>query len=167
MIRRFAKRTQHKDKKKLDEFLDKYKIPREAVAINRRSVSRAVAIGLFIAFIPMPFQMLLLVALFPLFKFNIPISFIMVWVSNPVTMPFIFYIEYLTGSMILGSSVASVELSAGWFKEHMHHIFLPLYVGALFYSTLFASLFYYLINRFWIYSVRLEKSQKDEAKSSS
>ncbi|MFW5990287.1 MAG: DUF2062 domain-containing protein [Campylobacterales bacterium] len=166
MIRRFAKKTRHKDKKKLEEFLDKYKIPREAVAINRRSVSRGISIGLFIAFIPMPFQMLALVALFPVFRFNIPLSFIMVWISNPVTMPFMYYIEYLTGSMILGNSVTSVELTLEWFKEHIDDIFIPLYIGAFFYSTLFASIFYYLINRLWIYSVRLEKSLKDKAKKS-
>jgi uncharacterized protein (DUF2062 family) len=167
MIRRVVKKTKHKDKKKLEEFLDKYKIPRESVAINRRSVSKGIAIGLFIAFIPMPFQMVLIVALFPFFRFNIPLAFIMVWLSNPITMPFMYYLEYLTGSMILGSSVTSVQLSVEWFSENLSEIFLPLYLGAFVYSSISAALSYYIINRLWIDSVRRERNRGGEVDSDS
>ena len=49
---------------------------------NRRSVSGAVFIGLFSAFIPVPSQMLLaaLIALF--FRVNLPISVTLVWITT-------------------------------------------------------------------------------------
>jgi len=50
---------------KLKTFTDKYNIPIEYLSANRKMVSRAVLIGLFIAFIPMPMQMLAVVAVIP------------------------------------------------------------------------------------------------------
>ena len=42
--------------------------------LNRHSVARAMAVGLFAAFIPMPFQMLLAASLAILVRSNMPIS---------------------------------------------------------------------------------------------
>lgn len=61
MIRRTLKKTSKSEK--LKAFIEKYKIPREYLSTNRKMVSRAVLIGLFIAFIPMPMQMLAVVAM--------------------------------------------------------------------------------------------------------
>ena len=96
---------------KLKSFIKKYKIPPEYLSTNRRMVSKAVLVGLFIAFIPMPMQMLAVLALMPFIKFNVPIGLAMCWLSNPFTMPPMYYIEYLTGSYILGTEVAPVEMT--------------------------------------------------------
>ncbi|MCK5360538.1 MAG: DUF2062 domain-containing protein, partial [Gammaproteobacteria bacterium] len=52
--------------------------------LNRRTVSGAVAIGLFCACLPMPMEMLIAAMMAILFKVNLPISVTLVWVSNPV-----------------------------------------------------------------------------------
>ena len=59
--------------------------------LNRRSARGAFAVGLFFAFIPVPFQMVLAAAGAILFRVNLPISVALVWLTNPLTMPPIFY----------------------------------------------------------------------------
>ena len=143
--------------KKLKPILKRYNIPLEYLSVNRRMTSKAVFIGLFIAFIPMPMQMLAVVLLIPVLKFNVPIALSICWLSNPFTMPLIYYIEYLTGSFILNIDVTSINMTIEWFSQNFEKIFVPLYLGALIYSTAIAFVFYYLINYFWKKSVRKNK----------
>jgi len=148
---------------KLDKFIEKYNLPREYLSINRKSVSRGVLIGLFWGFIPMPMQMLGVMATTPFLRFNVPVAISMVWLSNPFTMPPMYYMEYLTGNFILGrEGLSDIELTMDWFTQNMGDIFIPLYVGTAFYSIVVSSFVYFLINRLWIASVRKEKSEKEE-----
>lgn len=161
MIRKTLKKTSKSDK--LKAFINKYKIPPEYLSTNRRMVSKAVFIGLFIAFIPMPMQMLAVVAVMPFTRFNVPIAIAMCWLSNPFTMPPMYYMEYLTGSFILGTEVEPVQMTVEWFSENIGKIFVPLYVGTAVYSILGSSLAYYLVNHFWKHSVHRDKKlHRDE-----
>jgi uncharacterized protein (DUF2062 family) len=74
--------------------------------------------------------------------------------------------EYLTGSFILGMELEPVEMTLHWFSENIDNIFVPLYVGTLFYSVVGSSLAYYLINHFWRSSVHKDKQlrQSDRKK---
>ena len=58
--------------------------------LNRNSVAGAVSVGLFIAFVPAPGQMVLAAAAAIAVGRNLPIAVLMVWVSNPLTMPPLF-----------------------------------------------------------------------------
>jgi uncharacterized protein (DUF2062 family) len=156
MIRRVFKKPNSKSGK-IDAFIKKYNIPREYLSSNRKSISRAVLIGLFWGFIPMPMQMLAVLATTPFIRFNVPLAISMVWLSNPITMPFMYYMEYLTGNFILGyEGIESVELTLKWFSCHWDAIVVPLYVGTLFYSIVVSSIIYLVVNRLWIYSVESE-----------
>ena len=155
MIRKVLKKTSKHDK--LKSFIKKYKIPPEYLSTNRRMVSKAVFFGLFIAFIPMPMQMVAVLALMPFVKFNVPIALAMCWFSNPLTMPPMYYIEYLTGSFFLGTEVAPVEMTLDWFSENIDNIFIPLYTGTIFYSVVGSSLGYWMVNHFWKGSVNRDK----------
>jgi uncharacterized protein (DUF2062 family) len=158
MIRKIFRKK--KTNNKLDQFIKKYKIPREYLSINRKSISRGVLIGLFIGFIPMPMQMLAVVAFIPFIKFNVPIAISMVWLSNPVTMPFMYYMEYQTGNFILGKDeLDNIELTLDWFSNNWDSIMVPLYVGTAPYSIFVSLLIYYIINLLWIKSVKEEKPQ--------
>ena len=162
MIRKVFKRKTT-NSGKIHEFIKKYKIPREYLSINRKSVSRGVFVGLFWGFIPMPMQMLAVLATTPFARFNVPLALTMVWLSNPFTMPPMYYMEYLTGNFILGrESLDSIELTVDWFSDNMADIFVPLYVGTAFYSIVVSSIVYILINRLWISSVHVEKGEKTQ-----
>jgi len=151
MIRRTLKKTSKNEK--LKTFIKKYKIPKEYLSTNRKMVSRAVLIGLFIAFIPMPMQMLAVVAMMPLLRFNVPIGIAMCWLSNPFTMPPMYYMEYLTGSFILGMKPEPVKMTLEWFSHNLHNIFVPLYTGTAVFSVVGSLLGYWTVNHFWKGSV--------------
>jgi uncharacterized protein (DUF2062 family) len=155
MIRKTLKKTSRSEK--LKSFIKKYKIPKEYLSTNRRMVSKAVLIGIFIAFIPMPMQMALVLAVMPFVKFNVPIALAMCWLSNPFTMPPMYYMEYLTGSFFLGSEVAPVQMTLEWFSENLDDIFIPLYVGTAFYSVVGSALAYWTVNHFWHGSVHSDR----------
>ena len=162
MIRKVFKKKSSKNGK-LDNFLDKYNIPREYLSINRKSVSRGVLIGLFWGFIPMPMQMVAVMATTPFLRFNVPIAISMVWLSNPFTMPPMYYMEYLTGNLILGrEGLSNIELTMDWFSHNWDAIVVPLYAGTAFYSIVVSSLIYLFINRLWITSVKSEKHRREK-----
>ncbi len=155
MIRKIFKKSNKKSK--LDDFIKKHKIPREYLSVNRKSVTRGLMVGIFWGFVPMPMQMLAVVFTTPFFRFNVPIALATVWLSNPLTMPFMYYLEYLTGSFLIGAESLNVELTVKWFQEHLDDIFIPLYVGTLFYSVVVSLLVYNIVNWLWIKSVHQEK----------
>jgi uncharacterized protein (DUF2062 family) len=163
MIRKSLKKLHSSDK--IKQLIHKYKIPREHLAVNRKSIVRGIFIGLFWGFIPMPMQMLAVLATTPFIKFNVPIAISMVWLSNPLTMPFMYYMEYKTGNLILGSEgLDNIELTLSWFREHWDDIIVPLYVGTIPYSTVVSALIALLVNKLWIMSVHKEKSNKTRKK---
>lgn len=101
--------------------------------LNRRSVSGAFAVGLFTAFVPVPFQMLLAAAFAVFVRVNLPISVSLVWVSNPATMPPMFYFAYKIGTWILGTPARKVqfELSFEWLLSGLGAIWEPFLLGCL------------------------------------
>jgi uncharacterized protein len=68
--------------------------------LNRHSVARAMAVGLFWAMIPMPMQMLAAAAVAIALRANLPISIGLVWLTNPITMPPVFYCSYKLGAWL-------------------------------------------------------------------
>ncbi len=156
MIRKILKKKQTNSN--IKAFIKKYKIPSEYLSINRKSISRGILIGLFWGFIPMPMQMLAVLAVTPFIKFNVPIAISMVWLSNPITMPFMYYMEYQTGNFLLGNEgLENIELTLDWFSNNWNKILTPLYVGTIPYSLGVSTLAYFIINKLWIDSVKKEK----------
>ena len=158
MVRKVFKKK--KKSSKLDRFIKKYNIPRGHLSINRKSVTRALLVGIFFAFIPMPFQMLAVVFAGLFVTFNVPIALSMVWLSNPITMPFMYYIEYVTGSFLTREPLLKVELTLKWFENNLSNIFIPLYVGTFFYAIVVSISVYYIVNWLWVHSVKKEKKDK-------
>jgi uncharacterized protein (DUF2062 family) len=165
MIRKVFKKKSSGESK-IDAFLEKYKLPKAYLSINRKMVTRGVGIGLFWGFIPMPMQMLAVMATTPFVRFNVPIAISMVWLSNPFTMPPMYYMEYLTGNFLLGKEgIENIELTMEWFSANIGDIFVPLYVGTAFYSIVVTGLIYIFLNRLWIRSVYNEKEERDTARN--
>jgi len=101
--------------------------------MHRRSIAGATFIGLFCAFVPVPFQMLLAAVLAIVTRCNLPLSVAWVWISNPVTIGPMFYFAYRLGAWLLNMEVEvdSIELSFSWLMEHLDDIGYPLIFGSL------------------------------------
>jgi uncharacterized protein len=99
--------------------------------LNRRSVTLAFFLGLFIAFVPIPTQMLLAALAAIVFRANLPIAVMLVWITNPVTMPAIFYFTYKLGALAMGIPPNSFhfELSWTWLAEEFTYLWRPLVLG--------------------------------------
>jgi uncharacterized protein (DUF2062 family) len=69
--------------------------------LNRHQISAAFAIGLFCAWIPTPGQMAIAGIAAFYFEANLPISVALVWLTNPLTMPPLFYFAYRVGLAFL------------------------------------------------------------------
>ena len=75
---------------------------KELWSINKHTLSRAIAIGLFWGWMPMFFQMIPAAFCAVYFRANLPLSVAGVWVSNPITMPPMMYLGYEFGNVVLG-----------------------------------------------------------------
>jgi len=123
--------------------------------LNRRSVSRAFLVGIFFAFIPMPFQMVAAAIAGVFIHSNLPISIGLVWISNPITIPPIFYFTYKVGTVILDlpSRPFEIELSIDWAMRELGAIWEPLLLGSLLCAAIFSMMGYIGIRLFWRWHV--------------
>lgn len=71
--------------------------------LSRITTARAFAIGLYCAMLPVPGQMIISTALAIVFSANIPLSFSLIFITNPFTMPAVYFAAYKLGAWILGT----------------------------------------------------------------
>ncbi|WP_020408759.1 DUF2062 domain-containing protein [Hahella ganghwensis] len=135
--------------------------------INRHAVSKAFLVGIFCSFIPMPFQMVLAAFVAVWINCNLPLSVALVWISNPVTMPPIFYFNYLVGAYILGTPRMhfNFELSLSWVTEKLYEVGLPLYFGSLVCGIFFAVLSYAVVEYLWRRKIRRDWLHRQEKRA--
>src|SRR5437764_13719084 len=69
--------------------------------LNRVAVANAVSIGLFWTFLPFPGHMFVAAFFAILFHANLPISIILVWIANPLTLAPMLYFSYKLGEWVL------------------------------------------------------------------
>ena len=119
--------------------------------LNRFSVSWAVSVGIFMAYVPVPFQMLLAAAAAIAIGCNLPISVALVWISNPLTMPLLFYIAYLLGAKVLGVTAGNphFELSFEWLMTIFGGIWQPFLLGCFIFGVVLATLGHLAVRLMW------------------
>ena len=123
--------------------------------LNRRSASGAFAVGLFMAFVPLPSQMIMSAGLAIACGVNLPLSVALVWVSNPVTMPVLFYFAYKLGAWVLQVPPQNFHFELTWdfLLDQMATIGPSLLLGCLICGVVSAVLGYFGIHALWRYSV--------------
>lgn len=143
--------------------------------LTRTSVSAAFSIGLFVAFLPIPMQMLLAAFLAGFWRVNLPISVGLVWVSNPLTTPALLYACYRLGAWLLSVPISppSSEGIIDWVLTHFNQIWPPLLLGCLLAGTILALIANIAVRLLWRWQVsqswnkrqsnRLLPSKKDLA----
>ncbi|MDV2079090.1 DUF2062 domain-containing protein [Marinobacter xestospongiae] len=136
--------------------------------INRHGVARAVLVGVFLCCIPMPLQMVAAAFCAIWMNANLPLSVALVWISNPLTMPPMFYFNYKVGAWLLDRPVLDFEfqLSAEWLSERLVDIGIPLYFGSVVVATVSSVLCYLAIQYLWRRRVRISWRQRQLERSS-
>lgn len=123
--------------------------------LNRLSVARGFAVGAFWAMVPFPGQMVGAVWSAIAWRAHIPISLLLVWMTNPLTIPPTFFGAYLFGSWMLGTPLVDLpeSLTMEWFRESFEEIWLPLVAGSLTIGVVLAVAGYFAINALWRWHV--------------
>jgi uncharacterized protein (DUF2062 family) len=138
--------------------------------LNRRSIAKAFAIGLFCTWLPIPFQTVLAAFLAVLFCANLPLSVVLVFISNPLTMPPMFYFAYRLGAFLMGIPPEPMEfsLSLDWFSHIIESSWQPLLIGCLVMAILSSLVGYIAIRLLWrIHIIQRWQNRKQAHKKSS
>lgn len=133
--------------------------------LNRRSASGAFAVGLFMAFMPVPVQMILAAAAAIALRVNLVIAVALVWITNPFTIPPMFYSAYRLGAWLLGHPVREVhfEFSLDWMVSELNAIWEPLLVGCFVMGTVSAAAGFIAIRLLWrLRLVRHARRKKED-----
>ena len=122
---------------------------------NKRSISGAFAVGLFFAWVPVPFQMILAAIGAILFRVNLPISVALVWLTNPVTMPPMFYAAYRLGLWTLNESskINHFHFSYEWLEQMMSFIWQPFLLGCFIIGVVSSFVGYFAVRLFWRFKI--------------
>ena len=123
--------------------------------LNRHSVARAFAIGLFFAWVPLPLQMAMSGFAAFYFRANLPIAVALVWVSNPITMPPLFFFAYQLGLWVLNlpSPTTDFEFTFNGVLTGLGGIWEPFLLGCFIIGLTCSVLGYFGVQALWRYHV--------------
>ncbi len=99
-----------------------------------------------------------------MFNANMPISVALVWITNPLTMPPMFYGTYKLGAWILGLAPINFnfELSFKWLSDSLSEIWQPFLLGCFVSGIFFSILAYFTIRIIWRISVSRAWQERKE-----
>ncbi|MDD5394167.1 MAG: DUF2062 domain-containing protein [Thiothrix sp.] len=119
--------------------------------LNRRTIPSAVAIGLFVMWLPVPFHVLLVALLVVLFRTNLPIALVTVFINNPLTMGPMYYADYKLGVLLLQSPAKhfKFEASLHWLTHGFLPLWKPLMTGAFSLAFVSAIIGFYGLHLVW------------------
>lgn len=135
--------------------------------LNRDSTSLAMFVGIFVAFLPIPMQMPVAAMGALLFRCNLPLSVALVWITNPLTIPPMFYGAYKLGAVLLNIEPRALQpaLSLVWLTQEIATIWKPLLLGSLVCGTVFGAIGFGSIRLIWRIAVvrRWRQRARDRA----
>lgn len=82
-------------------FLGNRLMHRDLWSIDKMRMAKGAALGVFLCWVPIPFQMLPGIVLAALLKVNLPLTLLGVWASNPLTWLPMLVLAYYMGYLIL------------------------------------------------------------------
>jgi uncharacterized protein (DUF2062 family) len=134
-------------------------------SLNRRNVSRAFALGLFVAFIPLPIHLIAAVCLALLFRLNVPSAMLGTLVSNPITAVPMYLFSYWVGCQMLGTRQRNVafEMSWDWISSHLLPIWKPFLLGCFVVGSMTAIVGYAILAGLWHLTLVLKYHERKNA----
>lgn len=128
--------------------------------LNRRSVSGAVALGLFLALVPMFGQMILAALGAIRFRVNLPLAVSLTWITNPLTFTPIFYGAFVVGCLLLGHPVPPFDRDF-WFDWHNWlGVFAEVVLGSLVTASVLALAGWWSVQALWRRNLRLQIARR-------
>jgi uncharacterized protein (DUF2062 family) len=123
--------------------------------LNRRSVARAFAIGLWAMYTPpLPWQQVIAAVLAIYFNANLPIAVALVWITNPLTWAPMYYLAYKVGALVMGMPAFDFDQFSELFSiEKALELGAPLLVGCFILMNIGGVLGYFGIQYLWRKSV--------------
>lgn len=101
--------------------------------------------------VPIPFQMVLAAAVSIFIRSNLPISVVLVWITNPLTMAPMFYFAYALGTWMLNTPTNqfTFELSFQWLMSEMLVIWKPFLTGCFSLAAVSGIAGFFTIRMLW------------------
>ena len=130
---------------------------------TRQRFASGLALGAFFALMPpLPFQMLGAGIIAYITRVNVPAAMTGTWISNPFTTPFIVYLQYRLGCLMMGRD--PIHIAEGQFLSSLAAAPLPYLLGILPSATILALISYPISLILWdgIFS-RIEAAKKRKA----
>jgi uncharacterized protein (DUF2062 family) len=123
--------------------------------LNRRSVSRAFAIGLWAMYTPpLPWQQVIAAVLAVYFNANLPIAVALVWITNPLTWAPMYYFAYKVGAVVMGLPAFDFDQFSELFTiEKALELGTPFLLGCFILMNIGGVLGYFGIQHLWRRSV--------------
>ncbi len=120
-------------------------------SLNRRSVTRAFALGLAISFVPVPVHFLLATLAALLLRLNVPAAIFGTFLANPLTMVPMYMAAYWVGCALLGISGSPIAFAMtwDWLTTALLPIWKPFLLGCLVLGSAAAVCGYVLLGGVW------------------
>lgn len=137
-------------------------------SIRRKTVVPAVALGVFIGFLPFPGHPLWASLGALASRINIPIAALSTFVSNPLTMGPMYFFAYRFGAWLLGAEQKpfAFEMSFDWVTSTFVNIWQPMLLGCVILGTAASLLSYAVLDLLWRSSIGSYKSRKRRERDS-
>ncbi len=134
--------------------------------LRRRSLQRAFVIGLFCAWLPLPIQMMLAAALAIRFQAHLPLTLALVWLNNPLTLPFLIMAGYQAGVWLLQMPAQEFvfEASWQWLATSLQQVGGPLLSGSVLLGGVSALLSWPLSARIWYFHLTRRRAKVQQAR---
>jgi uncharacterized protein len=132
--------------------------------LNRRSVTRAFSLGLFISFVPLPVHIIVATAAALLLRLNVPAAITGTFLANPLTMVPMYISAYWVGCHLLGIGFHDIafELSWAWLSTALIPIWKPFLLGCLILGIGSAVAGYITLGGIWHLSLVLRYHKRKE-----
>lgn len=108
-------------------------------------IAKGFALGIFIGMTPtLGFQMIIAVFIAMLLQQNKIAAAVGVWISNPLTAPFIYAVEYETGRFVLDMERIHFceQTTAESLAQFGYDLMIPMFLGSLIYGLLLGAVSY-------------------------
>ena len=129
--------------------------------ITRRGSCRAIALGAFIACVPIPGTHMILAVLGAIyFRINLPVALVAVWISNPLTYGPMLYMDFQLGTWAMHLShlekLVMEPATKQWHVAALSHAwpaFQAVLVGSVMEGLVFALVGYFAFDLAWRLSI--------------